>query len=208
MLILHWVSPTILEVNSVVMGCSSDDHTYWYYDTEKWLVSQRGLQDEAPTVAMRDDQIYWVKDHYLPLVEKQIAERLAKRLAREEELAERAHRFANPAATMLWIDEDQDKWAKHPFKKMPKTEPVSISTSGLDRSFKYYHIADNGSVTANALVNEDTARVEGEFCGILRLGIKGRDYAIAKGYISAESPLANDLLIAPVPRAEKASVGA
>lgn len=201
MLNFNWKTPTILEVQEVSMSWTSDTKTYWYYDTANLLQNTRGVKDEVPTHAMREDQIAWMREHHIPNAAKQIAKREADALQRARELADRAHIFANPAATVLWLDDDMDEWAGHPFTKLPKPSPVSIILSGIDRIFTEHDIKADGTMFTNEaslVARPNSGRVLGERTGIIRLGIRGRDHAIAKGYITAGAELATTLMIQPV----------
>jgi hypothetical protein len=63
-----------LEVKEDIIGFASTLTTFWYYDTERWLVSIFGQQDDEPTQPMIPKQIDWVKTYFLPQLEKQHAD--------------------------------------------------------------------------------------------------------------------------------------
>jgi len=39
---------------------------YCYYDTEKWLRSSFGNQNDVPDKTLNEEEIEWVKKYYLP----------------------------------------------------------------------------------------------------------------------------------------------
>lgn len=184
MLIFNWVSPTILEVQEHLMGWTDTKITYWYYDTKKYLVNQRGQQNETPTEPMNESSIKWLHDHHLPNAKKQIAKREADQLAHQKMLTERAERFANPPATVLWLDDDMDDCTSIISRELPKAKPISISNQGIDRIFKFHKVGADGTMLSNGK-NEDSARMLGERCGILTLNAAGHQHAVSQGYISS-----------------------
>jgi hypothetical protein len=56
----------ILEVKETLMSFHDTKVTYFYYDTEHWMVSSHGKKGDRPDCTMTPESIAWVKDHYLP----------------------------------------------------------------------------------------------------------------------------------------------
>ncbi|KVP65612.1 hypothetical protein WJ96_04395 [Burkholderia ubonensis] len=59
----------LLEVTETIMSATTTKVAHWYFDTRNWLASGLGLKNETPKWPMREEEIQWVKQHYLPKVQ-------------------------------------------------------------------------------------------------------------------------------------------
>jgi hypothetical protein len=55
-----------LRVVEIVISAYETKRTFWYYDTDRWLRTVRGVAGEEPTLPMVGSEIMWVKRYYLP----------------------------------------------------------------------------------------------------------------------------------------------
>ena len=55
-----------LEVKVTTMSWTKYTIRYCYYDTEKWLRSSFGNQNDVPDKTLNEEEIEWVKKYYLP----------------------------------------------------------------------------------------------------------------------------------------------
>lgn len=67
MVLSYKLTGNILEVREETIGWNDTKVTFWYYDVERWLVSN-GRPNEAPTRPISPEAIAWVQKHYLPKV--------------------------------------------------------------------------------------------------------------------------------------------
>lgn len=58
----------ILCVTETKMTFNKDIISYWYYDIVEWKSSVLGKQLECPTFPMSEEEILWVKKHYIPKI--------------------------------------------------------------------------------------------------------------------------------------------
>jgi hypothetical protein len=63
-------APNIIEIKESILSFVDTKTTYWYIDTERWLSSYIGKQDEIPTWPMSEKQIEWAKKYYLPKIKE------------------------------------------------------------------------------------------------------------------------------------------
>lgn len=61
----------ILHVRETICSFRDTKVSHWYYDVENWQVSSHGRAGDLPDRAMTEDDIAWVKEHYLPKVDWQ-----------------------------------------------------------------------------------------------------------------------------------------
>ena len=64
----------VLEVIENQMSAKKTKVTYWYFNLRIWVKSQLGVKDEPPSQVMTQEQIDWVRKHYVPKVEREIRE--------------------------------------------------------------------------------------------------------------------------------------
>lgn len=55
----------ILEVKEKVVGFTSTDIKYWYYNIRTWEKSSTGTKNSKPNRKMLEDDIEWIKKYYL-----------------------------------------------------------------------------------------------------------------------------------------------
>lgn len=55
-----------LEVKEEIHGWFGTKTSYWYHDTDNWLVTSFGKEGDTPDRAMVQGEIDWVKTYYLP----------------------------------------------------------------------------------------------------------------------------------------------
>lgn len=64
----------VLEVIDSQLSFKSTKVTYWYFNLRIWVKSKLGVKDEPPSERMTQEQIDWVRKHYVPKVEREIRE--------------------------------------------------------------------------------------------------------------------------------------
>lgn len=70
MLAIKMVSDDVIEVKETLFSYSANRVTHWYYNIKEWKKSSRGKEGETPDRIMNEQDINWVKKHYLPKVGK------------------------------------------------------------------------------------------------------------------------------------------
>lgn len=58
----------VLEVKEVIYGWNDTRVSYWYYNINAWMRSVTGKKGAAIVQSMTDEEIAWVRQHYLSKV--------------------------------------------------------------------------------------------------------------------------------------------
>ena len=56
----------LLIVTDIIRDFHRDTVHVWKYDTERWLKTLTGKEEEVPTQPMDDSEIKWLQKYYLP----------------------------------------------------------------------------------------------------------------------------------------------
>lgn len=68
MALSYELNGNILHVTETLHGGTNTKVNHWYYDIQNWMKSSHGREGDIPDRKMNENDIAWVKKHYLPKV--------------------------------------------------------------------------------------------------------------------------------------------